>query len=1315
MTIVEHKDSRGFNQFTPVAAPEVEPSFGETVASAFRMENDVTNVLDALSRPSFPRQDGFEVGKALRDYDVKNRSSLFNDYRNSFLGVTSEDEMLYTIQRIRKQEADRDTIARSGWLGVSAAISAGLASPTIFLPFLAGGRGMAAVGRGALAGAAGAVPSELALYGNQETRTEGELLFGLAASTALGGILGGAISVLGKGERELLEQELIGVSRPGGLSADVADQFTDAGGIASGASTLARANDATYVFTNPVTQTINQTEYESFRVLMQQLSDSGLRMAKNEDFVPTAPGGTIENRLNYYTGLLVQGDSSFDDAYARYFFDGAVPNVASKLRAEIGGALSNTKLSQSDFADQVFRAMANGGRHDIPEVAEVATAFTKKVYEPILKDAQAVKLLPDDVSVVGDEGYINRVFNTQAVKAYTQELIDILSTHYNQDLSQRFADELEKFKGKQAQRNTLVEDLERPESEVQELQQKFRDELKATEENLPEEIQMLEEAIATNRATARALRQADHKTPGDEATIKQLLADAHEMERNASPEFKASKAQRAELRRRISNLNKATVAVDARRAAKLDKIERTEELELASLMRVVNKAQGLLKKLDRVSDKVLDKEVSDLRSMFGRAGEIFDRGEERLGRMAQEDDPDLHRIGALEDVQQNRAHRLNEISDRLENAESVDRLTLREVLQDGLNEALTKVNNLNSRRVLRSQRLREQVGKLDPKIVEERLGAAKRAPVQAEGDFARRWETEYKATAVDLDNGIANFSDAANEGARQIVDKILGTYLRLPYSEVMQMARGAELRRVLHIPSEKIAKFLDTDIRRLSRIYTRTLGPDIELQRKFGSLNVSEWIEPASAERYAKIEALTKNEKPEKMTQEAWDKKIAKQTLKINEDFELHKRNVEAVIQRLRGTRGMPSDPDGFAYRAARTIMNLNVLRMMGMVTVSSLPDVSRPIMRYGLTRTFRDGFLPMIQGLKALKLNRAEARLAGVANDVSAHMRALAYRDVTDELQRGSTFEKGVEWATNRMGVVALFDYWTQAMETLSSSVANAKLMDALARVNTGEGNLSQKAAETFLAENSINGVTAQRIWKQVDEGGGGKVDGVWWPNTESWTDNEAMRAYRAALAREVFVTIPRPGAERALPSDANMLGRMLYQFKSFGMSSMAKITMAGVQQKDMAALSGALASLGMGMLSYYLWAVVSGDKAYNEMLNAGPGKWADEAISRSGIVGNLGEVQRVAQTIPLFAPYASFSGGRQTRRPGDDVVEALFGPSFDFVQNATGVLSGLHEPTQGTLKQFRRLIPFQNALGLREAIDLIEQAAGSRLPERR
>jgi hypothetical protein len=250
---------------------------------------------------------------------------------------------------------------------------------------------------------------------------------------------------------------------------------------------------------------------------------------------------------------------------------------------------------------------------------------------------------------------------------------------------------------------------------------------------------------------------------------------------------------------------------------------------------------------------------------------------------------------------------------------------------------------------------------------------------------------------IDAQAGVASFGDTARRMAEQVKDTIVGTYMRLPYSEVLAKERGSELVRVLNIPSAEIDDFLEKNISKLTKAYVRTMGPDIEITRKFGSLDWREIIAPAVDELNVKLQEVEARNIPRA--------KKDKLTRKLNADFEVNKKNFEAVVNRLRGTRGLPSDPDGFAYRASRTIMNLNVLRMMGMVTISSLPDLARPMMRYGLTRTFRDGFGPLVSNLKAFKLNAKEAKLAGAANEITTHTRAMAVRDIADELQRGSNY----------------------------------------------------------------------------------------------------------------------------------------------------------------------------------------------------------------------------------------------------------------------------------------------------------------------
>lgn len=1324
MPYVQHTLGRDFNTYDVPDAKQPDPTLDQTVSSAFRLHNDVANVAALLSAPAFPPDPAFNVGPALRDYDTQNGTSYFQNNRDRFLGVTSKDEMLHGIGKLTKEAQDQDTLTRAGWLGTVASVSAGLASPTLAIPFVGAETGIAAVARGAIAGAAASAASETALYENQMSRTPGDVAIGIGAGTVMGGILGGASSFLHPGEAQGFEDGIKAAANPQvpqSVGAAAAEPFADAGGLASGAKTLAKVSDATRLFTNPVTQNINQEDSQAFRLLTQQLSDSGLRMEGNEKFIPTSTGGTIENNLNFYTGRLVQSDEHFNDAYSNYFFDGKAPSFAPDIQASLSQTFNATgKLSKGQFADEVTRAIWAGNVHDVPEVVEAAKTVSKDIYEPMLKEAQAVGLYPEDVKVVGDEAYANRIYNNDAIKTYTQEFVQKLSDHYEGDLQTRWKEELGKFQTKQSQQVELAQDLKRPADEVQVLQDKFRESLKTHEEGLPEDISNLETAVANNRATARRMLE---NNPGlhNDATRKQLLKDALDMEKSGGDKLKEVKAFRTNARRRLRNLSQSVAVATGKRARKLEVAEALEDKSHDALYRVVRKAQSTLRGLDKWSDKKLDDELENLKNTFQASSEVYDRGEQRLSKLAADEDGDvLEKMGDAEALQQQRASRLNSIADKLEHAQDLakdgNRELARSFVQQGLEETLDRVNELNLRKAARASKLRGEAATIDPRAVATRATQIESALPGQLADFERNWETKFKADSVDAAKGTANFKTAAREAAEKVKDTILGTYSRLPYSDVMQQERGSELRRVLHIPSKDIDKFLEKDIRKLTKSYTHTLGPDIEIQKKFGTLNMGEVIQPAVDELNAKIAALKVDPTLEGEAKIKAEKKIAKQTRQLNDNFQLYKNNFTALIDRLRGTRGLPSNPEGYAYRAARTIMNLNVLRDMGMVTISSFPDLARPVMRYGLLRTFRDGWLPLLTNFKDFKVNVAEAKLAGVATESSAHMRALAFRDVADDMTRGSKFEKSVEYATQHMGTVALFEPWTRGMEMVSSSITNAKIMDALAVVNTGSGNLSKKAAETFLAENGFDGNLAERAWKDVtDNGGGAKVNGVWMPNTESWKDFGAMRAYRQALAREVYNTIPRPGLERALLSDVNMVGKMLYQFKSFGMSAMPKVMMAGMQQRDAAAVSGALASLGMGAMSYFLYAHVTGGRALDDMKNGDARHWADAAINRSGLIsGFIGEGQNLATRIPLLQNISSFSGGRATKRPGDNVMQSVLGPSFNFGQNVAGVLTSINSPTQQTLQQFSRLVPFQNTIGLREGIDAVQNAVGKHLPER-
>lgn len=1331
---IVYETPRDFNSFSPEVKTPAEPTWGETFSSAFNLESDVVAAADILNNSPFKADPQFDLSKSLIDYDTQNNTGFFDSYRDSFVGTRSRDEMLYTIKKIQQEQKDRDVLDRSGWAGYAASITAGLASPVTFIPLVGAGTKSAQIAKMASIGFISGGVSEGLLQSTQETRPIEESIIGIAASTALAGILGGVLRTVSPDARVAFEKTLAetadSINYQGKLQAGGADVVarSDAGTIASGAQTLSRMINKTGVMTNPVTQNIDQTDSVAWRSITQQTADAALMMERNVDGVATAVGGTLENRVGTYGGILNTGVENFDTAYNKYFFNGAPPKIAPTLRAEIGGNLSRTKLSKREFADEVSKAIWEGYVHNIPEVAEAARQIAKDVFEPILAEAQRAKLLGEDVKVVGDRAYVHRMYNVPAIQRRTAEFVNKLAVNYEAKLRAGFEKDLEKLYAKQTRAKEVVEDIQRPGDEVDQLVKEYRDRLAQVEDELPEDVLVTRDVVAEMRAQARELA-SQPQTTAIAAQRKQILSDARDMEKNlGGKELQDAKVEKANLRRRLRNLTQTRAMLDAKRARKLDQIEKLDEQNINALNRLVKKAQSVMRSMDKISDEKLDSELEKLWRSFGEASERFDKTSGKVeqletefetGRVAEytteaeliaaakKADRVESRIPGARERFARADEKLQAAASKIEAAENFDRATARAAIQEGLDALVEKVNEVNSRRAVRRAKLEEEQRALRPEVYAKKLEELSKVSSRLEAEFNERWSAVGEG--VDAATKRANFRDIALERATEVKDKIVGTYLRLPAIDMLGTERGPELQRVLDIPSSVIADFLETDIQKIARVYTRTMGPDIELYRKFGSMDWREIIRPAVDELNLKIQQIDGNPDLTPKQKEA-------KTAKLNADFTLRKKNFEAMIERLRGTRGAPADPEGFAYRASRTVMNMNVLRHMGMVTISSFPDMAQPILKYGLTNTFRDGFLPLINNLKAFKMNAREAKLAGAAIDVTSHSRAMALRDVVDDMERGSKFEKGVEWATNRMGLIAMFDYWTQGMKMFTSSVVNAKIMDALAVVNGANGTATMKEATTYLASLGIDGNVAENIWKQVSTlEGGGKIDGVWWPNTEAWRDPDAIMAYRQALHREIGRTIIQPGMERPLLSDVNQVGRMLYQFKSFGMASTPKVLLAGLQQRDAAVLTGSLASLTIGALSYYTWAVATGGKAYEEMQNAGLDKWADEAISRSGIIGGLGEVQRVAQNIPLIAPLASFSGTKSTRRPGDNLVEALLGPTFDFGQGVSQVIGGMAEPTQATLHELRKLVPFQNTLFLREAIDAVEGAVGSKLPERR
>lgn len=1308
---VRATQASGFNVAPlPPAEPTPAPSMSETWSAAFGLENDVVNAVEAFNKPIFPQDPNYPLSTKLKD------TKYWTDYRDNFIGVRSDDEFNYIANKIDTEQQQRDVLFRSGWTGTIAAVGAGVLSPTMFLPWVGEARGAAAIvkglGLGALAGAAQEIPLQL----NQETRTTGESVFAIGAATVLGGVLGGAHAALLPGEEEAIVQSMANVRGttpiPTAAGADVAIAAS-AGKLSKGAQSAANVLDTNPITRSPVTDTI-MSDYESGRWMMAQMSDAGLTMERNALMVPTTPGGTIENRVEAWYGNNVKGIEALDDQYSSYIFgQGNAPAVLPNARAFLAGSFSPTKMSKAEFRAEITKAGWNNDTHEVPEIAAAAAAIRKEVYEPILKEMQRVGLLSDKIELLGDPSYINRLFNKDEIKRDPEAFVQFITERFNTKLQAGFAEQLEKFQARQTKTSELLEDINRPQDQIDELREQYKQQLEDIEKaGEPEQFNVLEDTISALRGAARKLTGTDLASEGQR---KQMLKDARDMEISADPKFREMKGKRTEIQRRLSNLNKARVVLEEKLAKKVEKIDRAEELSMKTLNRAAKAGYRILSLMDKWSDEVLDEQLSKLRTQFGRAGEIFDHGEERINQLRNQESPSNADLIKADQLQDQRAGTLSELSERIADAEDLGRPAVRDLINDMLQESLTRIKSINDRRTLRTAKMKEAAAQLNPKVVEGRIQGIRDTSTTKARDFWQKVE-EQGGEGVDPTAGKADFSRFAREAALQVKDKIMASYIRLPTVDIMQGKRGAVLTRALDIPSPDMSRWLETDIEKLMRSHVRTLAPDIEMTGKYGTVNGEEQFGRLVEEMNSKLEAVKTEPAIGKDGKPLLDKdgnpklkfdtpkKQEAENIRIQDEFARVKYNLEAVMGRLRHTWGIPDNPDGAAYRFAKTVMNLNVLRYMGGVTISSVPDVARPVMRYGLTRTFRDGWIPLVTNFKRIQMSALEARRAGVAVDAYTQSRAYSLLDVAEDYGRGTKFERGIEYASGKQGLIAAFSYWTDAMKGLTSSISIVKLMDSIAEMATKDA--PSKTTMEFLASNGIGYKEVEAIWGEVSKGGGGKSSGVWMPNTEDWTDDTAIRSFRAALAREVNNVITTPGVERPTWVNATTTGKMLSQFKSFAFSSTYRTTLAGMQQRDMAFVNGMVISLALGALSYYLNGVLRGGDTYDRMMKAGLGEWADQATQRSGVLSVVGLGQDLLSRIPMTAPYTTFSGGRTVRRGGDDLVSALGGPSFDYLTKGTDVLTTLQDPSKATVHSTRQMLPWQNTVGISRIFDAIENS---------
>ncbi len=530
--------------------------------------------------------------------------------------------------------------------------------------------------------------------------------------------------------------------------------------------------------------------------------------------------------------------------------------------------------------------------------------------------------------------------------------------------------------------------------------------------------------------------------------------------------------------------------------------------------------------------------------------------------------------------------------------------------------------------------------------------------------------------------------EEAEDAADEIVNKIIGAPSGMVPAELLPEKlvgrAGFTKSRTLLIPDERIADFLESDVNYVMESYLRQVGPEIELTAQFGRKDMGEQIRQVS-EEYGQLIREAKN---------------PKERAKLEKQREDDLRDIEAMRDRLLGTYGAPRDPRSFFVRAGRVARNVNFLRLLGGMTISALPDLMRPLMQHGLSKSLAP-MGAMLRNMDAVRIATKDLREMAVGLDYVLSTRTKAIADLTDPYSRRSALELGLNWGTQKFGNWTLMNQWNSTLKSWTGLVVQSRILDN-ARLASAGKNIPQ-AEIRKLAQVGIDEGMLRRIGEQFTRHGE-DMDGLLTGHSHMWDDRVVRETFQSAILKDVDSTIVTPGVGDTPLLMSSEAGKIILQFKTFIFASHNRMLVSGIQQGDASFYLGALGTIALGSMVYAMKQKLSGRD-----IDYSPNNLVKEGIDRSGMLGWLSEPINTMENISggRFGLGAMFGAPPVSRFQSRNAIGAMLGPTFDLGGDAAtianGVLNGEFEDKQ--IHAVRKMLPFQNLHIIAPMLNSVEE----------
>jgi tetratricopeptide (TPR) repeat protein len=588
--------------------------------------------------------------------------------------------------------------------------------------------------------------------------------------------------------------------------------------------------------------------------------------------------------------------------------------------------------------------------------------------------------------------------------------------------------------------------------------------------------------------------------------------------------------------------------------------------------------------------------------------------------------------------------------------------------------------------------LRADKNKMDERVIRARQKVEKLKPMLPKD----RGEDLDFIDAPDKDGYI-------NEIVDGIFDNITGRAMDEDVPDWMvPIARGPLKGRTFRIPDALVEDFLENDVEMIARRYVRTMAADVELTRAFGRADMKDQFAEIRAD-YDKLRARAKTDK---------------ERLQLGVQEQRDIRHIEAFRDMLRGTyRAVEEQSNWSAF--TRLALGWNYIVKLGGVTLSSLPDLMSVVTRNGLRSFMDDGLPALVSNTKALRIAKRDAMEMGAVTETVLQSRLAELADLHDPYASGTMADRIMGNVTTAFSKLTFLDRWNDMNKSIVAVMTGNKvsrlLLSNIDEVPDKWGVVGKqvnfaglsKHERGYLGKLGIDEAMGTRIADQIQRHGL-QENGVWGLNVRAWTDKDAKRAIAAALNKEVDGVVVTPGvADRPLWARSNT-GKMIMQFKSFGLAAHQRLLLSRLQGRPKHMAEFILLGSLFGMMVSYLKYIERGDFEAAERLTENPGLWIADGFDRTGIASVLMEVSNTGEKLGLpfgVKTAAQLLAGDEDR--GADVSRyasrntagALLGPSIGTLQDIATIASQAAQGefnSQGA-RAIVRNIPFGTLPGIR------------------